>query len=234
MSNFNNNPQFMKIQQMLQKPQQFRTKGSTKFAVSVIFGVVPMLIAWIVFRSSSVAYYDPLFMQKTGTIVIGFLPVDIGYEYMWLIALGALIISIVGVLLVIKFDKDVKVDVFSPTISLVVLTANFYLFPYLGSWRFLTAIPMFMLGGLIANLFLLVFIIYKTQKSLKNMQGGMNNTFGGHNNPFENMQKGHNPFMRKPNDLKDVEVVKEKKEVTDKNSKPPDDNKTEEDKEKKE
>lgn len=200
-NNFNNNEYMQKMQKMFSNPQAFKTKQSLKYAISILLGLIPMIGAWVFLRADGDVVFEggKLFVE------------GINYGMMWGIAVGMVAFSAIGTWVFIKFNKDIKADVFVPTVTLSIFMSAFYLLPLLDLWvRMFASFGFFLMGGLISRMILMAFIVYKMQEQYKKMKTenpemfkNMQNPFGGQqgqggNNPFN--QGGSNPFAGKSED----------------------------------
>ncbi len=187
-NNFQNNKNIQKIQKMFQNPEQFRTKKSLKYLISILFGLIPMIGAWIFLRAPGDVAFETETLFVTG----------INYGMMWLIAIGILVMSVIATTLFIKFQPEIKPDVFVPTITLTVFMSAFYLLPQLGLLvRIAASFGFLIAGGFISRLLLMVYIVYKLQAQFKKMKLENPETFADMANKFN--QSGQNPFSGSSN-----------------------------------
>lgn len=188
--NFQNNEYIQKMQKMFQNPEQFKTKQSIKYAISILLGLIPMLAAWIFLRSDIEPYVD--IVLKNNILIEG-----ISYGVMWGIAIGMIALSIIGTSIFIKFNTNIKVDVFVPTVTLAIFMSSFYLLPFLNVWmRMLSSIGFFLIGGFISRSILMGYIVFKFQQQMLKMKNENPEMFKNMQNPFQqNGNPTQNPFQ---------------------------------------
>lgn len=145
-------------QLMLQQLKKyFKTPTGLKFAISILFGMVPMTLMWIGFNDGT----DKLLNNE-------WLWNEISYGSMWGIAIGTFTLSLIFVSFLIKLMKDLKIDIFGAVASMSSMIMIFYIAPTLPFWaRILIAIPTCLFIMVLTNMISMVSFFVKQTKSFQ-------------------------------------------------------------------
>ncbi len=207
MNNFNQ-------QNMMAEFRKFSTKPSIKWSLVLLLSVLPTLIVWI-FIGGEQNYSNSFFGMNNGQA-----PYDITYGYQWLLEFIILLSSSIVGSIIVKFNKEVKTDIFGNIFAFNFLILNFWIFN-IGGWRFLTALPMFILGYLVANILRVVFFVAKIRSDIEKFQKGDFSSFTKNmsneekeivNETLKEFQKTNNIKKENPNNKSEIEINKNKED----------------------
>lgn len=158
---FDQNPQIQK--QMLEFRKQFVTRPSLKWGIILGFGFLPMVILWTLFGGTD---SNTIFNSNNGEPNF-----VISYGYQWLLAILATTISFITGIFFVRFNKEVKGDIYGNLLALNFVVINFWLFN-IGGWTWLTVIPMYLFGYIIATILRVVLFVLKARLDLTKIRNG--------------------------------------------------------------
>jgi len=194
--NMFNNKHSVEQQELL---KQMRTVPLIKHIVAFLTGFVPMIIAIFLFGTDDIVFGQ---WQNIEQLVL------MSYGELWAIGFGVVFLSVVLVLLVIKFNKDVKIDVvpFTTTWSTIMFSLFIIPLPHNLLWLEVILVPIFGIIGFVLGIFgVMIYSITKFAKEMQKIQeqNGGENPFdfvnqqnpGSFNKP---LQPKSNPSPKKP------------------------------------
>lgn len=159
--------------------KSFKTKASIKWALILILGVFPMLLAWILFGGGDGT--NKIFTAgESGNPII-----NISMGFQWLVALLISVLSYIVLSVLIKKNKDIKGDVYGNMIAFGWIVINFWLYPIDG-WRWLTLPFTYIVIYIFTQIFRLFMFLFTFRKKAIKMQ--------------EQIRNGENPFKDKMTD----------------------------------
>ena len=192
----------MDQQEML---KQMRTPTLIKHIVALLTGFIPMLIVIFLIGVDTTDIEFGQWQNITH-------PWEVSYGLMWAIGFATIFFSVAITLLLIKFNKDVKVDVIPMVTTWSVVMFSLFIIPMKHSllWIEVFLILIFALIGFIGGFIGVMFYsIVKFTKEMQKMQGE------GGQNPFDIQQgPGQNNSFNFNNQKKPSEKKETKKEET--------------------
>lgn len=194
---FNNMSQEDLQNQMRNFIKNFRTKASIKWSLIFIIGVFPMMVCWILFGGADGT--NKIFSSDSSNPSI----IEISMGFQWLVALIVSAGSFFTTYFIVKYNKEVKGDVFGNIFAFGWIIINFWLFP-IGNWRWLTLPFVYLFTYIFAQIVrFIIFIIDARKKALKAQKM---------------MDEGKNPFEGKISD-EQFKELKKRFDDLDKNNK---------------